>query len=112
MEEFAEFEPHLVLMDIFFRFTAGFTGATEYAEQAVFYRVLSCQSDNMSVVMAMNRGGDDFIAKPVDMDVLIAKINAMLRRSYDCQGDAYRSVLRGLWICQHRLWRRTEGERS
>ena len=48
--------------------------------------------------MAMNMGGDDFIAKPVDMDVLIAKINAMLRRSYDYKGDASIAVFCGAYL--------------
>jgi DNA-binding response OmpR family regulator len=42
----------------------------------------------MNIVMAMNMGGDDFIAKPVDPDVMMAKINALLRRTYDMPGIA------------------------
>ena len=37
----------------------------------------------MNIVMAMNLGADDFIAKPFDQGVLMAKIQAMLRRTYD-----------------------------
>ena len=44
---------------------------------------ISSASDNMNIVMAMNMGGDDFIAKPFDQTVLIAKMQAMLRRTYD-----------------------------
>ncbi len=44
---------------------------------------MSSASDNMNIVMAMNMGGDDFIAKPFDMTVLISKIQALLRRTYD-----------------------------
>jgi DNA-binding response OmpR family regulator len=44
---------------------------------------ISSASDNMNIVMAMNMGGDDFIAKPFDGSVLMAKIQAMLRRTYD-----------------------------
>lgn len=44
---------------------------------------ISSASDNMNIVMAMNMGGDDFIAKPVDLNVMTAKIQAVLRRSYD-----------------------------
>ena len=36
----------------------------------------------MNIVMAMNMGGDDFIAKPFDLQVLTAKLQAVLRRSY------------------------------
>ena len=49
---------------------------------------VSSASDNMNIVMAVNMGGDDFIAKPFDMDVLTAKIQAMLRRSYDFVGQS------------------------
>lgn len=48
---------------------------------------LSAMSDNMNMVMAMNMGGDDFVAKPFDSDVLIAKIQALLRRTYDFAGS-------------------------
>ena len=48
---------------------------------------ISSASDNMNIVMAMNMGGDDFIAKPFDLNVLIAKIQAVLRRSYDFSGQ-------------------------
>ena len=41
----------------------------------------------MNIVMAMDMGGDDFIAKPFDINVLLAKVNAMIRRSYDYQGQ-------------------------
>ena len=47
---------------------------------------LSSAADNMNIVMAMNMGGDDFIPKPVDLNVLTAKIQAMLRRTYDLAG--------------------------
>ena len=47
---------------------------------------LSSASDNMNIVMAMNMGGDDFIAKPFDLNVLVAKVQAVLRRTYDLSG--------------------------
>ena len=47
---------------------------------------ISSASDNMNIVMAMNMGADDFIAKPFDQSVLMAKIQAMLRRTYDFAG--------------------------
>ena len=42
----------------------------------------------MNVVMAMNMGGDDFIAKPFDLEVLAAKVQALLRRTYDFGASA------------------------
>ncbi len=46
-------------------------------------------SDNMNIVMAVNMGGDDFIAAAFDLDVLTAKIQALLRRTYDFAGQRY-----------------------
>ena len=40
----------------------------------------------MNIVMAINMGGDDFIAKPFDLNVLTAKVQAMLRRTYEFAG--------------------------
>ena len=42
----------------------------------------------MNIVMAMNMGGDDFITKPFDLNVLTAKVQAMLRRTYDFAGTS------------------------
>jgi DNA-binding response OmpR family regulator len=82
--EAAEFSPHLTLMDIGLPFHNGFYWCGEIRKTSnapiVF---LSSASDNMNIVLAMNFGGDDFIAKPFDLSVLTAKIGAVLRRSYD-----------------------------
>ena len=82
--EFAAFQPHLVLMDIGLPFFDGYHWCREIRRTsnvpAIF---ISSASDNMNIVMAMNMGGDDFIAKPFDLSVLIAKIQALLRRAYD-----------------------------
>ena len=84
MTEFSEFSPHLVLMDIGLPFYNGFYHCTEIRKVSKVPVVfLSSASDNMNIVMAMNMGADDFIAKPFDMNVLIAKIQALLRRTYD-----------------------------
>jgi DNA-binding response OmpR family regulator len=48
---------------------------------------ISSANDNMNIVMAMNMGGDDFIVKPFDLNVLTAKIGALLRRAYSMQGQ-------------------------
>ena len=81
-EEVREAAPDLVLMDIGLPYFNGFYWCTEIRK---FSRVpivfLSSADDNMNIVMAMNMGGDDFISKPFDMNVLIAKIQAMLRRA-------------------------------
>ena len=49
---------------------------------------ISSASDNMNIIMAMNMGGDEFIAKPFDSEVLIAKVQALLRRTYDYAASA------------------------
>lgn len=84
MSEFSEYSPHLVLMDIGLPFYNGFYHCSEIRRVSKVPVVfLSSASDNMSIVMAMNMGGDDFIAKPFDLTVLMAKIRAILRRTYD-----------------------------
>lgn len=83
MNLFTEFAPDLVLMDITLPFYNGFHWCSEIRKTAntpiVF---LSSISDNMNIVMAMNMGGDEYIEKPFDINVLTAKIQALLRRSY------------------------------
>lgn len=84
MAEFAAFDPHLVLMDISLPFFNGYYWCSEIRKVSkVPIIFISSASDNMNMVMAMNMGADDFIAKPFDQSVLIAKIQAMLRRTYD-----------------------------
>lgn len=84
IEEFAEWEPHLVLLDITLPFYNGYHWCQEIRKLSnVPIIFISSQSDNMNIVMAMNLGADDFIAKPFDLTVLTAKVQALLRRSYD-----------------------------
>lgn len=89
VEEFGELQPDLVLMDIMLPFYNGYHWCTELRKRSnVPIVFLSSASDNMNIVMAMQMGGDDFIAKPVDTTVLIAKIQAILRRTYDMNAAA------------------------
>ena len=84
MAEFAEFEPHIILMDISLPFYNGYYWCTEIRKVSkVPIIFISSASDNMNMVMAMNMGADDFIAKPFDQSLLMAKLQAMLRRTYD-----------------------------
>ena len=83
-DEITEYEPHLVLLDITLPFYNGFYWCSELRRNSrVPVVFISSAADNMNIVMAMNMGGDDFIAKPFDMSVLTAKIQALLRRTYD-----------------------------
>ncbi len=85
--EFVKCDPHLVLVDIMLPFYNGYYWCTEIRKISnVPVIFLSSASDNMNIVMAMNMGGDDFIPKPVDLNVLMAKLQAVLRRAYDMGG--------------------------
>ena len=84
MPDFAAFSPHIVLMDISLPFAGGFHWCTEIRKISnVPIIFISSASDNMNMVIAMNMGADDFVAKPFDGNVLMAKIQALLRRTYD-----------------------------
>lgn len=88
MAEFTACSPHLVLLDISLPFFNGFHWCSRIREVSQVPVVfLSSASDNMNIVMAMNMGGDDFIAKPFDLNVLMAKIQAILRRTYEFGGQ-------------------------
>ena len=84
MVDFQAFQPQLVLLDIMLPFFNGYHWCNEIrkcSNAPIIF--LSSASDNMNIVMAMNMGGDDFIAKPFDRTVLVAKVQALLRRCYD-----------------------------
>lgn len=83
-------EPQLVLLDIMLPFYNGFHWCNEIRKfSKVPIVFLSSASDNMNIVMAMNMGGDDFIAKPFDLHVLTAKVGALLRRTYSFHGQVH-----------------------
>ena len=84
MEEFSQVDPHLVLLDIGLPFFDGYYWCNQIRRVSkVPIIFISSAADNMNIVMAMNMGADDFIAKPFDQSVLMAKVQAMLRRTYD-----------------------------
>ncbi|MDE7439516.1 MAG: response regulator transcription factor [Clostridia bacterium] len=86
-DEFNKVNPHIVLLDIMLPFYDGYYWCKEIRKISnapiVF---ISSASDNMNIVMAVNMGGDDFMAKPFDLSVLLAKVQAILRRTYDMTG--------------------------
>ncbi|MBU5438046.1 response regulator transcription factor [Tissierella sp. MSJ-40] len=83
LEEFAKYNPHLVIMDINLPYFDGFYWCNKIrAISKVPIIFLSSRDNNMDIVMAINMGGDDFVTKPFSMDVLLAKIQAILRRTY------------------------------
>lgn len=88
LAEFGRFDPHLVLLDISLPFFNGYYWCGEIRKiSKVPILFLSSASDKLNQVMAMNLGGDDFVAKPFDLEMLLAKIQALLRRSYDFSGQ-------------------------
>ena len=84
MSEFAAFAPHIVLLDIALPFFNGYHWCSEIRRVSkVPILFISSAADNMNMIMAMNMGADDFIAKPFDQSVLMVKLQALLRRAYD-----------------------------
>ncbi len=87
IKEFIEFDPQLVILDIMLPLFNGFYWCQEIRKiSRVPVIFLSSANDNMNIVMAMNMGGDEFIEKPFDLDVVTAKVQAVLRRAYSFQG--------------------------
>lgn len=96
MHDFLAFQPHLVLLDITLPFFDGYHWCQEIrrvSKTPVMF--LSSATDRMNMIMAMNLGADDFVAKPFDLDVLVAKIQALLRRSYDFSSESQLLEVRG-----------------
>jgi len=83
MAEFSKMQPHMVLLDVSLPFFNGFYWCSEIRKLSkVPIIFLSSHTENLDIVMAMNMGGDDYITKPFSMDVVIVKIQAVLRRTY------------------------------
>lgn len=83
LESFIEFSPDLVLLDIYLPSFDGYHWCQEMRKiSQVPIIFISSANENMNIVMAMNMGGDDFINKPFDLNVMTAKIQAILRRTY------------------------------
>ena len=89
MNDFLDFEPQLLMLDIGLPFFNGFHWCQEIRKVSqVPIMFLSSLDDNMNIVMAMNMGGDEFIEKPFDLNVVTAKAQALLRRTYAFQGSS------------------------
>ena len=89
LSEFAAFDPQLVLLDISLPFFNGYHWCAEIRRVSrVPIIFVSSASDNVSVVTAMQMGGDDLLPKPFDLQVLSAKVQAMLRRTYEFAGQS------------------------
>lgn len=89
LSDFVSYNPQLVLLDISLPFFNGYHWCSEIRKVSkVPIIFISSSSDNMNIVMAINMGGDDFISKPFDLNVLTAKVQALLRRTYDFAGQS------------------------
>lgn len=84
MEEFNDYKPDLVLLDINLPVYDGYYWNQEIRKVSKTpIIIISSRNSNMDQIMAMNMGADDFVEKPFSVDILVAKINALLRRTYD-----------------------------
>lgn len=89
IQEFISFDPQLLLLDISLPIYNGYHWCAEIRKFSTIPIIfISSMNDNLNIVMAMNMGGDDFITKPFDIDVLLAKVQAILRRSYSFSGTS------------------------
>ena len=94
---FVKVEPHLVLMDIGIPLFNGYHWCQEIRKVSkVPIMFLSSRDQAMDIVMAINMGGDDFVTKPLDQNVLLAKIQGLLRRSYEFVKDQSLLVYMGV----------------
>lgn len=99
LDTYTAYQPHLVLLDIALPFFNGYHWCSEIRKISnVPIMFLSSAADNMNIVMAMQMGADDFIAKPFDPDVLTAKIQALLRRAYNFSESAPVLAHRGAFL--------------
>lgn len=90
MEVFLDYDPDLVLMDITLPHLNGYHWTTEIRKLSkVPILFVSSASDDMNIVMAISQGADDYITKPFELQVLAAKIQAILRRTYDFSGKTH-----------------------
>ena len=99
LAEFEQAQPHLVLLDINLPVFDGFYWCQHIrAVSKVPIIFLSSRNQNMDVIMAINMGGDDFVQKPFDLDVLVAKVSALLRRNHTYQDENLQVIHRELIV--------------
>ena len=104
LDEFSSYKPHLVLLDVSLPYFNGYHWCEmirKISKTPIIF--ISSFSDNMNIIMAINMGADDFISKPFDLDVLTAKINALLRRTYDFKPNDECLIANGLILNTNNL---------
>jgi len=93
LKEFMNIKPHLVLMDVNLPNFDGFFWCKQIREVAKIPIIfLSSRDSNMDIIMAVNQGADDYITKPFSFELLVVKIQALLRRTYDYQNEARETI--------------------
>lgn len=112
LQEFTAAEPHVVLLDIGLPFYNGYywCGQIRQVSQVPIIFVSSA-GDNMNIVMAVNMGGDDFVAKPFEPEVLGAKIQALIRRTYAFRGQTNVMEYQGILLDLSGMALVADGER-
>ncbi|UHR02642.1 response regulator transcription factor [Peptoniphilus sp. GNH] len=89
--------PNLVVMDITLPYFDGYFWTRKIRDISnVPIIFLSSKEDTMNKIMAMEMGADDFVSKPFEIDLLLAKIKALLRRTYDYKENLSSLEIRGL----------------
>lgn len=97
MFEFNDIQPDLVLLDIGLPYKNGYYWCDEIRKiSSIPILFISSINDNMNIVMAMNAGADDFISKPFDLNVLLAKLQAIFRRTYEFNNQVHVLEYRGI----------------
>ncbi|MGX7195579.1 response regulator transcription factor [Enterococcus olivae] len=107
LAEFQQLQPQLVILDISLPFYSGYHWCQEIRKHSTVPIIfLSSASDKMNMLMAMNLGADDFIAKPFDLELLVAKIQATFRRTYQFNQQEQLLVYRelSLSLVEHELY--------
>jgi response regulator len=83
-EEYKKIDPAIILIDISLPFFNGYYWCEQVRKVSNLPIIfISSASENLNKIMAMNMGADDYITKPFDLELLLAKIKALLRRSYE-----------------------------
>ena len=84
IETFLEYEPMIIILDINLPFFDGFYWCKKIRQiSTVPIIFLSSRDSNLDLMMAIHHGGDDYLTKPISSDILVTKINAIMRRTYD-----------------------------
>lgn len=103
-ENFLDINPDLVLLDVSLPFFNGYYWCEKIRSSSnVPIIFISSADENLNKIMAMNMGADDYITKPFDLDLLLAKIKAVLRRSYQYSETVSKLSYKDIEIDRNRM---------